>query len=155
MSKRKKPYEFRYETDEGADARRIFASFNDAYGQTQEVEVSEELHLELTLLNRSIRNLEVSERRHNEFLDLTEDEIAKRGAKTTQSAEDEVMETLLSNELAHALNQIPTNQARRFLLFHLAGFSYAEIAVMEGCSISAVDNSIYAAKKKLRKILRD
>jgi RNA polymerase sigma-70 factor (ECF subfamily) len=151
MSKRKKPYEFRFE-GEGAN-RRIYARFRDYYHHPQEVEVTEELHLELVLLNRSVRNIESSEERHEEHRDLTDEEQALRGAPVAPSAEDEAINSFLIEELKSAFMQLPAVQARRYLLAHVAGFTYAEIAQMEGCSRNAVKHSLVIARKNLKEIL--
>lgn len=151
MSTRKKPYEFSFEYETG-DCH-IYANFNDAYDHRQEVEVSKELHVELTLLNRSVRNLESCEERHKEYLDLTDEELVSRGIPLEPSAEDIVLDSLLADELKDAFRELPAVQARRFLLVHALDFSYADVAQMEGCSSSAVKHSLIIAKKNLRKIL--
>ncbi|MDR2672487.1 MAG: hypothetical protein LBC35_04230 [Coriobacteriales bacterium] len=153
MSKRKKPYEFRFE-GEGND-RRIYASFHDHYHCPHEVEISEELHSELVLLNRSVRNIESEEERHGDCRDLTEEEQAQCGALTNPSAEVEALNNLLIKQLRLAFLELPTVQARRYLLAHEYGYSYVEIARMEGCSIHAVKKSLVIAKKNLQKILRN
>ncbi len=61
---------------------------------------------------------------------------------------------MLIEELRAAFLQLPPKQARRYLLVHVIGFSYAEVARMEGCTSKAVLKSLIAAKKKLQTILR-
>jgi RNA polymerase sigma-70 factor (ECF subfamily) len=153
MSYRKKPYEFHCEEKDGR--RHIRARFFDYQHRPQEVEITEELHLELTLLNRSVRNIESAEERHNELCDLSEEEHAQRGMRFNPSAEDEVLKNLLIEQLKSAFLELPTTQARRYLLAHGCGYTYAEIAAMEGCSIQAVNKSLVAAKKKIQGILRN
>jgi DNA-directed RNA polymerase specialized sigma24 family protein len=151
MAKRKYPYEFRF--DESKKPRRIYVYFNDGLSQEKEVEISEELYLELVLLNRSVRNIESSEENHKEYFDLSEEEMVERGAPTAPSAEDVAMNLMFIEDLKLAFLELPPTQARRYLLAHVAGFTYAEIALMEGCTIHAVKKSLVSAKKNLLRIL--
>jgi RNA polymerase sigma-70 factor (ECF subfamily) len=146
------PYSFRIE-DKGV-SRRIFTTFRDGFHQIKEIEISEKEHDELVGINRSVRNIEASEENHNEFIWLTEEEHAERGASTAPSAEDEALNNLLIEQVKSAFMKLPPAQARRYLLAHGLGFSYAEIARMEGCSVNTVKKSLVAAKKKLQEILR-
>ena len=151
MSSRNKPYNFRFDDDE--TPRRIYAYYNDAFNQPKEVEISEELYVELVLLNRSVRNIESSEENHNEYRDLTDEEMVERGAATAPSAEDVALNNLFIEELKQTFTELPVTQACRYLLAHVAGFSYAEIALMECCSVHATKKSLIAAKKNLLRIL--
>lgn len=69
---------------------------------------------------------------------------------TTEPLEQtyERMETL--REIYAALDKIPLRQRQRFLLHFALGYSYAEIAKMQGCYKSAVMRSAKSALKKLR-----
>jgi RNA polymerase sigma-70 factor (ECF subfamily) len=152
MSYRRKPYEFRFEGI--GTSRHIYACFCDHHHK-REIEIGEELHLELVLLNRSVRNMESAEERHSEFRDLSEEEQAERGAPTNPSAEEDAFRNLLIEQLKAAFLAIPAVQARRYLLAHEFGYSYAEIARMECCSTNAVKKSLIAAKRNLQEILRN
>ena len=151
MAKRKYPYEFRFDNSE--TPRRIYTFFNDAFNQKKSVEISEEVYIELLLLNRSIRNIESSEENHKEYRDLSDEEMVDRGAPAAPSAEDVAMNRLFIEDLKHAFLELPQTQARRYLLAHVAGFSYAEIALMEGCTTHAIKKSLVAAKRNLLRIL--
>jgi len=153
MSQRKELYEFRFENNDAAN--RIYVRFFNAFNSPQEIEVSEELYRELEQINRSINRMHLSEKRHNEYRDLSEEEQAERGAAVVISAEEAVITILLSEQLREAFLQLPATQARRFLLVHIFGYSYREIACKEGCSVDAVKKSLVAAKKKLQRILPD
>jgi len=153
MSYRIKPYEFRY-VGQGSN-RQIYAIFRDHNHRPREVEVSEEIHMELTLLNRSVRNIESSEERHWVFSDISEEEMALQGAPTYPSAEDVVLSRQLRKQVRAAFLKIPPIQARRYLLAHEHGYTLAEIARIEHCSAQAVFYSLAAAEKNLQRILRN
>ena len=50
--------------------------------------------------------------------------------------------------------QLPEVQKRRLQMYFFDGLTYEEIAVREGCSYQAVQKSIAAALKKIRKFLK-
>lgn len=56
------------------------------------------------------------------------------------------------NELLSVLSRCTDTQQRRFLLYALDGLTYEQIALLEGCSKAAVQDSIEAVRKKFRKI---
>lgn len=149
----KKPYKFRFE--QTSTKRRIFTQFRDGRRKVREVEVSQEVYIELVSLNRSIRNLEACEERHNEYREISEEEIALCELATSPSAESEALNNFLSEQLTSALKQLPQVQARRYLLSNLYGYTYAEIARFENCSRSAVEKSVAHGKKNLKRILEN
>lgn len=55
--------------------------------------------------------------------------------------------------LEKAINTLPMQCKKIFLLHKKEGFSYAQIAVMEGISIKTVDNHIYTAIKKIKEFI--
>jgi DNA-directed RNA polymerase specialized sigma24 family protein len=133
MSKRKRPYEFRKVLK--GKTTHIYTRLHDVTHQLHEVEVSEAEYEELVALNRSIRNIESSSERHNEYRPPSEEEQAWRSAPSAA----EVFEgALLIQEVKDAFLRLPKTQARRYILIHLFGFSYAEVAQMEGCTRNAV-----------------
>ena len=153
MSFRNYPYQFKF--DDSKKPARIYVYFRDAFNRVKEVEISEELFFELVLLNNSIRNIERSEERHKEYRELSEEELVARGAPTAPSAESLALNNLFIEQLKRAFLELPPAQARRYLLKHVVGFSYAEIAQMENCSRNAVKHSLVFAKRNLQRILAD
>jgi RNA polymerase sigma-70 factor (ECF subfamily) len=53
-------------------------------------------------------------------------------------------------KLDRALNSLPENQRTVFLLNRIDGKKYAEIAVMEGVSVKAIEKRMHLALKTLR-----
>ena len=153
MSNHIKPYEFRVEGKGGN--KHIYALFRDHYFHLREVEITEDIYLELVASNRSIRNIEISEERHKEYRNFTEEERVQHGACSTLSAEEEVLVNERAEELRQAFAKLPAIQARRYLLAHQYGYSYLEISYIEGCSANAIKKSLVAAKRNLQEILRN
>ena len=53
-----------------------------------------------------------------------------------------------------AIGELPEVQRKRLLLYYDYGFSLKEIAIMENCSIRAIQYSIEIAKKKLEEKIK-
>jgi len=81
------------------------------------------------------------------------------GAPTAPGADktpDESMEGKeLGERLERALAQLSTNHREVMVLRELDGLSYAEIAVVMGCSEGTVMSRLFYARKKLQEILGD
>ena len=67
---------------------------------------------------------------------------------------DAVYESMQTQALREGVNQLPEVQKRRLQMYFFDGLTYEEIAVREGCSYQAVQKSIAAALKKIRKFLK-
>ena len=151
MSHYKKSYKFRIEIE--GDIERIYVRFHDGDSKQREVEISKDVLQELDLLNKSIRNIQRSAERHKEYRELVDEELIMRGVSHAPSAEEEALNNILIEEMMSAFLKLPTVQARRYLLAHVYGLSYAEIAEAEGCSLNAVKHSLVIARKNLQRIL--
>lgn len=88
---------------------------------------------------------------HYERSELTEASLASRMANKMESFENVVLNKMREDALKEEITHLPAVQRRRLVLYYYGGFSYREIAEMEGCSAIAVKKSIDAAKKKLKK----
>ena len=64
------------------------------------------------------------------------------------------MQKLQYEALYDAIRKLPEVQRRRLILYYFQGLTYAQIAEMEGCKYQTVQESIYAALKKLKKYLK-
>lgn len=88
---------------------------------------------------------------HYERSELTEASLASRMANKMENFENVVLNKMREDALKEEITHLPAVQRRRLVLYYFGGFSYREIAEMEGCSAIAVKKSIDAAKKKLKK----
>jgi RNA polymerase sigma-70 factor (ECF subfamily) len=56
-------------------------------------------------------------------------------------------------ELHKAIAQLPEIQRRRVLLYYFGGYTYEQIAQMEGCRHPAIIKSVTTAEKNIKKYL--
>lgn len=128
-----------------------YISFTDGQGAVQKLEVDAELYelfdgFEL----EDISHMNIVSR-HMEQLELTEEALSKRAFDRLESMEDWVSKKILYQKLHTAIAQLPELQRRRVLLYYFGGYTYEQIAEMEGCKHPAVIKSIAAAKKNIKK----
>lgn len=72
----------------------------------------------------------------------------------SQYSPDEILERKQEREfLKKALNSLPENQRIAFLLRHIEGLSYQEIAEILNTSVASIESRIHRAKVRLRKKL--
>ena len=91
--------------------------------------------------------------RHLEQSELTEETISQRVANPPEPVEDHVHRRIMYQELHRAIAQLPEIQRRRLLLYYFGGYTYAQIAQMEGCKHPAIMKSVSAAEKNIKKHL--
>lgn len=72
-----------------------------------------------------------------------------------QSAEDEMIVSELEEKIREAINQLPIERKKVFLLSRYEGLKYKEIAEKLNISVSTVENQMVKALKFLRNELKD
>lgn len=131
-----------------------FLSYWDGQGIWQEFQITREL---FEVMNRfELDDLSILNEwdRHYEHSELTEASLYDRAALSPESVEETVFRNLRYEALYKAMGQLPETQRRRLVLYYFAGLTYAQIADKEGCKYQTVQESIYAALKKLKKLLK-
>lgn len=127
-----------------------FISFSDGQGAYYREQVDEKLY---TVFNQyeleDISHLNVVSR-HYEHSDLTEGTLNQRAAVAPESLEDQVYRKLLYQKLHKAILTLPEIQRRRLLLYYFDGYTFEQIAEMEGCTKRAVKFSVDIALNKLK-----
>ena len=116
------------------------------YGQA--VSVSVEVYEYLTQADHKAENLAHEQRRHWDGREFDEYIIAAEGRLPYCATPEELIcqrETL--DEILAVLALCTATQRERFLLYALDGLTLSEIGALCGCSKSAVEKSIAAAKK--------
>jgi RNA polymerase sigma-70 factor (ECF subfamily) len=71
------------------------------------------------------------------------------------SAEDLLLEKERSRQISDALQSLPDNQRMALVLKRYDDLSYAEIAQIIGCSVSAVESMLVRAKRTLQEKLKN
>ena len=131
-----------------------FLSFWDGQGVLQEFQITRELFEALNRFELDDLSILNEWDRHYEHSELTEASLYDRAAMLPESVEETVFRNLRYEALYEAMEQLPETQRRRLVLYYFAGFTYAQIADKEGCKYQTVQESIYAALKKLKKLLK-
>ncbi len=131
-----------------------FLSFRDGQGVLRELQITKEL---FEVLNRfELDDLSILNEwdRHYEHSELTEISLYNRAVSPPESVEEAVFRNLRYEALYKAMERLPETQRRRLVLYYFAGLTYAQIADKEGCKYQTVQESIYVALKKLKKLLK-
>lgn len=129
-----------------------YISFTDGQGISHKIEISMELYAAFNSFELAdISQMNVASR-HLEQSELTEETLNHRAAYPPEPVEDHVFRRLLYGELHKAIAMLPSTQRRRLLLYYFGGYTYEQIAQMEGCTKRAVKFSIDIAINKLREI---
>lgn len=90
---------------------------------------------------------------HYEHSELTEASLNRRAFRTDEAMDETVLRKIEYENLCKATKMLPEVQRRRLILYYFEGFTYQQIAEMEGCKRQAVCESVTAALKKLKKFL--
>jgi len=143
-------YTVRIEETDGAT--RYLAAFADGDGTRQEVEINREIYLALEDCRRHEQRQMKYFDRHIEHLELSEAQLAARALRLPQPMDEAAA---LAVDMRDALAALTETQRRRFLLYHAHGLNYRQLAEVEGCSTTAAENSVTAAKAKLQKFFED
>ena len=133
---------------------KCYLSFKDGQGFPHKLELDVKLYAlfdrfeldDLSFLNEQERHLDQTE--------LSEELLSRRVPENQASVEETVYESLQTQALREGINRLPEVQKRRLQMYFFDGLTYEEIAVREGCSYQAVQKSIAAALKKIRKFLK-
>ena len=122
---------------------KCYLSFRDGQGVPHRLELDVKLY---AVFNE--------QERHLDWTELNEELLSRRSAQEPAPVEDAVYESMQTQALREGVNQLPEVQKRRLQMYFFDGLTYEEIAVREGCSYQAVQKSIAAALKKIRKFLK-
>ncbi|MEG0361832.1 MAG: sigma factor-like helix-turn-helix DNA-binding protein [Longicatena sp.] len=142
---------YKLRIEESNDTERYFVSFFDQDKNLKEVEVV--AHIADMLFKdfvRIERNLKRSDERNLEHSELTEYSLHQRTLHKPPALEDVVFLNLQKEVLWKAIEGLPKTQRRRLILYYFEGFTYEQIAVVEGCKKMAVKFSIDIAKEKIK-----
>ena len=128
-----------------------YIAFTDGQGIHHKMVISKELYAafnsfeleDISQMNATSRHLEQSE--------LTEETLTNRAANPPDTVEDHVFRRIMYGKLHKAIAQLPYTQRRRLLLYYFGGYTYEQIAQMEGCKHPAIIKSVAVAEKNIKK----
>ena len=130
-----------------------YISFTDGQGIFHKQEINTDLYAafngfeldDISWINEASRHL-------SEF-DFGEEPLSHKTADPSEPVEDHVYRRIIYRELHTAIAQLPAIQRRRVLLYYFGGYTYEQIAEMEGCKHPAIMKSVTAAERNIKKFL--
>ena len=126
---------------------RYFVTIEDENGKKIEVEVTEKI-FEVFEDDRKLKERQRNERRfHYDKRGIEDYIIANEQSRFLKSAEDIYIDR---EAIKKALDSCTPTQRRRFCLNKIYGYTYAEIAKLEGCSVNVIFKSVSAVTKKVK-----
>ena len=119
-----------------------YVSFPDSQGIQICVEIGKVLYD--TLDQFELNDLSVLNEMDNHFeqSELTEEPLSKRATVQQEPLDELVFERLQHQKLHKAISKLPELQRRRLVLYYFGGYTYEQIARIEGCSKVAVKYTI-------------
>ena len=133
---------------------RHWLTFSDGQGNRHHFEISAAVYALFDSFELDDLSFLNEQERHLDWTELNEELLSRRSAQEPAPVEDAVYESMQTQALREGVNQLPEVQKRRLQMYFFDGLTYEEIAVREGCSYQAVQKSIAAALKKIRKFLK-
>lgn len=128
-----------------------YISFSDGQGIFHKMEISMELYAAFNCFELDDISHMNEASRHLTEPDAGEEPLGHRMADPSEPVEDHVYRRIMYQELHKAIAQLPEIQRKRVLLYYFGGYTYEQIALMEGCKHPAVMKSVEAAEKNIKK----
>ena len=128
-----------------------YISFTDGQGIFHKMQISMELYAAFNDFELDDISLMNEASRHLTEADAGEEPLGHRIADSSEPVEDHVYRRIMFQELHKAIAQLPEIQRRRLLLYYFGGYTYEQIAQMEGCKHPAIMKSVAAAEKNIKK----
>lgn len=127
-----------------------YVTFQDGQGISHKIQINSAVYKAFDSFElKDISHLNAVSR-HLEHSDLTEATLQRRAVSLPEEPEEQVLRKLTYQQLHSAISDLPDIQRRRVSLYFFEGYTYEQIARMEGCTKRAVKFSVDHALKKLR-----
>jgi len=134
---------------------RYFVAFPTSPKRKELIETKETIYWLLKSFQREDWRQERETKRHLEQLSLSEQELLDRAPTYFVASPEEMLyRSYFTENLRRAFEQIPSIQARRFLLHYGLDMSIQQIAIAEQCGDRRIRHSVGLAKKNLKEILK-
>ena len=130
-----------------------YIAFTDGQGIFHKQEISMELYSTFNSFELDDISQMNETTRHLTKLDMGVESSNHKIDNPSEPVEDHVYRRIMYQELHQAVAQLPDIQRRRLLLYYFGGYTYEQIAEMEGCKHPAIIKSIRAAEKNLKILL--
>ena len=130
-----------------------YISFSDGQGIFHKMEINTDLYAAFNGFELDDISLMNEASRHLTEADVSAEPLGHRIADSSEPVEDHVYRRIMYQKLHKAIAQLPAIQRRRVLLYYFEGYTYEQIAEIEGCTHPAVIKSVAAAERNIKKIL--
>ncbi len=118
-------------------------------GKMVSVEVSEEVYAVLQEEKKEQERQRNERRRHLDSRELSDYIVSRK--RIVENLEDYCINKEQLEEIQKIVSTCTETQQRRFYLNRICGYSYTEIARIEGCNLISVRESVLTVLKKLKK----
>lgn len=133
------------------DSPHYYVAFTDGHEDRHCKEIDQELFNVLDRFELEDISIMNEMDNHYEHSELSEESLNARAANPLESLEDTVFTRLQYKQLHSAIDDLPEIQKRRISLYYFSGYTFEQIARMEGCTKRAVKKSVDSAIEKLKK----
>ena len=132
---------------------KYYVSFKDAQGSFICVEVEKEIYEAFDRFELDDLSYLNEVERHYMLAEIPDDFLSEDLDLNNETIEDVVHMKLMKEKLRTVISELPELQRRRLILYFYEGYTYEQIAKIEGCTKSAVKFSIDIALKHLKSII--
>lgn len=130
-----------------------YISFIDGQGFFHKQEINKDLYSAFDEFELDDISQINESNRHLSEMGMSEESLCHLIADPSEHMEDRVYRRIMYQELHRAIEQLPDIQRRRVLLYYFGGYTYEQIAKMEGCTHPAIVKSVLTAEKNIKKYL--
>jgi RNA polymerase sigma-70 factor (ECF subfamily) len=129
--------------------------FIDGQAQKQKVEISESIYCAFLEFEKQDKKEQNFFDRHIEHSELSDKNLQNCTNTFPKSVEEILCRREQINRFWQVIRELPNVQQRRLLLYFDSGFTYEQIAMIEGCTQMpvkrSIDRAIQTLKEKLKK----
>lgn len=136
------------------DEGRYTISFIDVTNEKVEKEITKDIYEEYKKAYLEYESQRNKSRKHVEYSELSENILYNKTSYNFFDVAEIVENKLLAEEIERVIATFTATQKRRFKMYYYEGLTYREIAQIEGCCISSVQESISFAKKIFKKFFK-
>lgn len=131
-----------------------YLSFTDGQGIFQKIEINGELYNAFNRFELDDISWINEQNRHLTEMSISKELLGYRIADFSESIDDCVNRNMIYQKLHEAIAKLPDIQRRRIQMYYFKGFTYEQIAQIEGCTHPAIVKSIKAAERNIFTLLR-
>jgi RNA polymerase sigma-70 factor (ECF subfamily) len=106
-------------------------------------------------LFRAVRNSSMNVLKHHKVQEEYRQSLGKEGEPVTRTMEDEMIATELGDKIREAIDRLPLERRKVFIMSRYEGMTYAQIAGKLNISVKTVENQMGKALKTLRVELKE